>query len=52
MLHAKFQDDRILGSGETRLLKVFTIYGNGSHLGQVTKTYFINLCPSTPEGSK
>ena len=43
MLHAKFQDHIrvVLGSGE----KVFNIYGHGGHLGHVTKTIFINLCP-------
>ena len=49
MLHAKFQDYRILGSGED-FLQVFTIYGHGSHLGHVTKTlFFVNLCPPLPK---
>ena len=39
MLHAKFQDHRTSGSGE-EFLKVFTIYGHGSHLGHVTCTMF------------
>ena len=42
MLHAKFQDHRTYGSGE-RFLKVFTIYGHGSHLGHVAWTIYINF---------
>ena len=34
MLHAKFQDHTIFGSGE-RVLKVFNIYGRCGHLGHV-----------------
>ena len=29
-----------------RIFKGFTTYGHGSHLGNVTKTIFINLCNS------
>ena len=36
MLHAKLQDQRISGSGEEELLRFFTIYGHGGHLGLVT----------------
>ena len=43
MLHAKFQDHRTYGSGEEDFLKVFTIYGHGSHLGHVTLTIYINF---------
>ena len=43
MLHAKFQDHRTSGSGELRFLKVFTIYGRGSHLGHVTWTIYKNF---------
>ena len=35
MLHANFQDHWTSGSGED-FFKVFTIYGNGGHLGHVT----------------
>ena len=42
MLHAKFQDHRTSGSGE-EFLKVFTIYGHGSHPGHVTWTIYINF---------
>ena len=38
MLHAKFQDHRTSSSGED--FKVFTIYGRGSHLGNVTMIIF------------
>ena len=43
MLHAKFQDHRIYGSGEEDFFKVFTKFGNGSHLGHVTWTIYINF---------
>ena len=35
MLHTKFHGNRPAGSGED-FLRVFTIYGRGGHLGQVT----------------
>ena len=35
MLHTKFRGNRPVGSGED-FLRVFTIYGCGSHLGHVT----------------
>ena len=35
MLHTKFQDHRTSGS-EKNILKLFTIYGHGGHLGHVT----------------
>ena len=35
MLHTKFRGNRPAGSGED-FLRVFTIYGRGSHLGHVT----------------
>ena len=35
MLHAKFLDHRTSGSGEEDFLKVFTIYGQGGHLGDL-----------------
>ena len=43
MLHAKFQDPRPLGSGEEDFLKVFTIYGHGSHLGHVAWIIYIYI---------
>ena len=36
MLHTKFRENRPTGSGED-FWRVFTIYGRGGHLGQVTK---------------
>ena len=42
MLHAKFQDNCLLGSGED-FFKVFTIYGRGGHLGHLTWTIYINF---------
>ena len=36
MLHTKFHGNRPAGSGEEDFLRVFTIYGRGSHLGHVT----------------
>ena len=35
MLHTMFRGNRPAGSGED-LLRVFTIYGRGGHLGHVT----------------
>ena len=37
MLHTKFPENRPAGSGEEDFLRVFTIYGRGSHLGHVTQ---------------
>ena len=36
MLHTKFRENRLAGSGEEDFLRVFTIYGHGGHLGHVT----------------
>ena len=36
MLHNKFHGNQPAGSGEEDFLRVFTIYGRGSHLGHVT----------------
>ena len=36
MLHTKFRENRPANSGEEDFLRVFTIYGNGSHYGHVT----------------
>ena len=37
MLHTKFHENRLAGSGEEDFLRVFTIYGRGGHLGHVTQ---------------
>ena len=36
MLHTKFRGNQPTGSGEEDVLRVFTIYWHGSHLGNVT----------------
>ena len=36
MLHTKFIGHQSIGSKEEVFLKVFTIYGHGTHLGHVT----------------
>ena len=41
MLHTKFQDHRIFGSGK----EVFTIQGRGGHLDHVTN-HFYKFMPS------
>ena len=43
MLHTKSQSQRPSGSGGEDFLRVFTIYGHGGHLGQVTKIFCINF---------
>ena len=51
MLYAKFQDHRTSGSGEEEILKVFTIYGRGGHLGHVTWTIYTNFGSPFPGSS-
>ena len=48
MLHTKFRENRPTGSGED-LLRVFTIYGHGGHLGHVTRFMFTNFNFLVPE---
>ena len=36
MLHTKFHENRVADSRVEDFLRVFTIYGHGGHLGQVT----------------
>ena len=43
MLFVKFRGIRSTGSGEEDFLRVFTIYGRGSHLGHVTWTIYTNF---------
>ena len=46
MLHAKFQNHRLSGSGEEDFLKVFGIYSHDGHFGHVTLTIYTNFhCP-------
>ena len=49
MLHTKFRGNRPAGSGEEDFLRVFTIYGRGSHLGHVTSIMLINFHFLVPE---
>ena len=37
MLHSKFRGNRPASSDKEDFLRVFTIYGRGSHLGHVTQ---------------
>ena len=48
MLHTKFRGNWPAGSGEEDL-RVFTIYGRGSHLGHVTRIMLINFYFLVPE---
>ena len=43
MLHTKFRENRLAGSGEEDFLRFFAIYGRGGHLGHVTWTIYINF---------
>ena len=43
MLHTKFRDHRTSGSREEIVLRFFTIYGHGGHLGHVIRTIYINV---------
>ena len=47
MIHAKFKIIGLLVL-EKEILKVFTIYGHGGHLGHVTCTIYINLLSHCP----
>ena len=49
MLHAKFQDHRTSCFSRRRCLKVFTIYGHGGHLRNVTWTIYINFRSPFPK---
>ena len=48
MLHTKCQGHWSIGSGEEDFLKVFTIYGHGSHVGHVTHLICINFHSYSP----
>ena len=43
MLHTKFHENRLDGSGEEDFWRVFTIYGRGGHLGHVTQMLRTNF---------
>ena len=44
MLHAKFRGNRTTDTRENVLLRVFTIYGHGGHLGHVTSIKSTKAC--------
>ena len=48
MLRTKFQGHQSIGSGEEDFFKVFTIYGHGGHVGQVTQLICINFHSYSP----
>ena len=43
MLHTKFRGNWPVGFGEEDVLRVFTIYGRGGHLGHVTSTMSLDF---------
>ena len=43
MLHTKIHENQPAGSGEERILQVFTIYGHGGHLGHVIRIMLTNF---------
>ena len=49
MLHTRFRGNRLARSGEEDSLRVFTIYGRGGHLGQVTSIMSSDLHLFVPE---
>ena len=49
MLHTKFRENRLAGSGKRRFLKGFTINERGGHLGHVTSIILTNLHFLVPE---
>ena len=52
MLHTKFHGNRPAGSGEEDLLRVFTIYWRGSHLGHVTIIMLADFHFLVPESNQ
>ena len=49
MLHTKFRGNRPTSSGEEDFCRVFTIYGRGVLLGNMTSIMFINFHFLVPE---
>ena len=49
MLHTKLSGNRHTGSGEEDCSRVFTIYGRGGHLGQVTSIMSSDFYFHVPE---
>ena len=52
MLHTKFSRNRSTGSGEEDFWSVFTIYGRGSHFGNVTSIKFMDFITLYLKGYK
>ena len=48
MLHTKIQDHVSIGSGQEFFKGIFTIYGHGGHVGQLTQLIFIDFHSSSP----
>ena len=48
MLHRKFRENRLAGSGGEDFLSFFTIYGHGDHLGHVTQMPRTNFSSPYP----
>ena len=48
MLHTKFRENRLAGSGEEDFLLVFTIYGHGGHLDHATRIWLSHFCSHYP----
>ena len=49
MLRTMFRENRPTGSGEEDFLRVFTIYGDGGHLGHFTSIMSSNFHFLVPE---
>ena len=49
MLHTKFCGNRSTSPREEGFLSVFTIYGNGGHLGHVTSIMLFNFHFNVPK---
>ena len=49
MLYSKFRGNPSADSGEEDLLRIFTIYGHGGHLGHVTSMMSSNFHCLVPE---
>ena len=49
MLHTEFHGNRSIGSREEDFRSVFSIYGHGGHLGNVTSIMLINFYLYVPK---
>ena len=48
MLNTMFQGHLSINSGEEDFLKLFSIYGHGSNLGNVTRLFYVMFIPILP----